>query len=90
MRPSQRMGRAAVATTLAVVIGGTGVAVGAAAAGSGDTPRPAAVTEPATQDTTALAEVLASKDPGQSVTLTVSRGGQQRTVPVTLGELPGG
>ena len=44
----------------------------------------------ATLDTTALAEVLASKDPGQPVTLTITRGGQQQTVPVTLGELPGG
>jgi len=44
MRPSQRLGRAVVATALAVAIGGTGVAVGAAAAGSDDTPRPAAVT----------------------------------------------
>jgi putative serine protease PepD len=44
----------------------------------------------ATPDTTALAEMLASKDPGQPVTLTITRGGQQQTVPVTLGELPGG
>ena len=49
-----------------------------------------AVAGTATPDTTTLAEVLASKDPGRSVSLTVTRGGQERTVPITLGELPGG
>jgi len=48
------------------------------------------VADTATPDTTALAEVLATKEPGQAVTIAVSRGGQQRTVPITLGELPGG
>lgn len=49
-----------------------------------------AVAGTATPDTAALAEVLATKEPGQPVTLTVSRGGQERSVPITLGELPGG
>jgi S1-C subfamily serine protease len=43
----------------------------------------------ATPDTAALAQVLAAAEPGQSVTLAVARDGQQRTVRVTLGELPG-
>jgi putative serine protease PepD len=43
----------------------------------------------ATPDTTALAEALASDHPGQSVTVTFTRGGQEHTVQVTLGTLPG-
>ena len=42
-----------------------------------------------TPDTTALAEVLASKEPGQVVSVTVTRGGAEHTVKLTLGELPG-
>ena len=42
-----------------------------------------------TPDTAALAQVLAAAEPGQPVTLTVTRDGQPRTVRVTLGELPG-
>jgi putative serine protease PepD len=49
-----------------------------------------AVASTAVPDTTALAEVLATKQPGQPVNLTITRDGQQRTVPITLGELPSG
>jgi S1-C subfamily serine protease len=42
-----------------------------------------------TPDTAALAQALAAAEPGQPVTLTVTRDGQPRTVRVTLGELPG-
>lgn len=42
-----------------------------------------------TADSAALAQALAAAEPGQSVRLTVTRDGQQRTVRVTLGELPG-
>ncbi len=42
-----------------------------------------------TPDTTALSQALAAARPGDKVTVTVSRGGQDRTVQVTLGELPG-
>lgn len=38
----------------------------------------------------ALAEVLASKEPGQVVSVTVTRDGADHTVRLTLGELPGG
>jgi putative serine protease PepD len=41
-----------------------------------------------TPDPSALAAVLAGARPGDKVTLTVARGGQELTVPVTLGELP--
>ena len=43
----------------------------------------------ATPDTAALAQALAAAESGQPVTLTVTRDGQQRTVRLTLGELPG-
>ena len=42
-----------------------------------------------TPDTQALAGVLAAADPGQQVTLAVTRGAQELTVKLTLGELPG-
>jgi S1-C subfamily serine protease len=41
-----------------------------------------------TPDTTALAQALAAASPGDKVTLTVSRDGENRDVQVTLGELP--
>lgn len=44
----------------------------------------------ATPDTTTLAEVLASKEPGQVVSVTVTRDGADHDVRLTLGELPGG
>ena len=40
-------------------------------------------------DTTALTQALAAAEPGDQVTVTISRDGQDRDVPVTLGELPG-
>jgi len=40
-------------------------------------------------DTTALSQSLAAAQPGDKVTVTVSRDGQERTIGVTLGELPG-
>jgi S1-C subfamily serine protease len=42
-----------------------------------------------TPDTQALASVLATARPGDTVTLSVARGAQELTVKVTLGELPG-
>jgi S1-C subfamily serine protease len=48
------------------------------AAGTGRTP-----------DDTALSQALTAARPGQQVTLAITRGAQQLTVPVTLGELPG-
>ncbi len=41
-----------------------------------------------TQDTTALSQALAAARPGDKVTITFSRAGQERTVQLTLGELP--
>jgi len=49
-----------------------------------------AVAGTATPDTTTLAEVLATKEPGQVVSVSLTRGGAERTVQLTLGELPGG
>jgi S1-C subfamily serine protease len=42
-----------------------------------------------TPDTTALTQALAAAEPGDQVTVTISRDGQDRDVQVTLGELPG-
>ncbi len=42
-----------------------------------------------TPDTTALSQALAEARPGDKITVTASRGGQDRAVQVTLGELPG-
>jgi S1-C subfamily serine protease len=42
-----------------------------------------------TPDTAKLAEVLAGHDPGQVVSVTVTRDGAEHTVRLTLGELPG-
>jgi len=39
-------------------------------------------------DTTALSQALAAAQPGDRVPVTFSRGGEQKTVQVTLGELP--
>jgi S1-C subfamily serine protease len=41
-----------------------------------------------TTDTTALSQALAAASPGDKITVTVSRDGADRTVPITLGELP--
>ncbi|MGH3285915.1 MAG: PDZ domain-containing protein, partial [Streptosporangiaceae bacterium] len=48
-----------------------------------------AVGQTRTPDATALTGALAARDPGQTVPVTVDRGGQTVTVQVTLGELPG-
>ena len=42
-----------------------------------------------THDTTALTQALAAADPGDKVTVTISRDGQDQDVQMTLGELPG-
>jgi S1-C subfamily serine protease len=49
-----------------------------------------AIGQDRTPDAAALTGALASKDPGQTVTVTADRGGQALTVTVTLGELSGG
>jgi putative serine protease PepD len=41
-----------------------------------------------TADTTALSQALAAASPGDKITVTVSRDGADRTVQITLGELP--
>jgi len=41
-----------------------------------------------TPDTTALSQALAAASPGDKVTVTVTRDGEQRDVQITLGELP--
>jgi len=41
-----------------------------------------------TPDQQALAAVLAAADPGEKLTLEITRGQQQLSVPLTLGELP--
>lgn len=43
-----------------------------------------------TPDTTALAQALAVKRPGEAITLTITRDARDLIVRVTLGELPGG
>ena len=53
---------------------------------AGDVIRTAAGTP--TPDPQALAGVLATADPGDQLTLSVERGGQELTVKLTLGELP--
>jgi S1-C subfamily serine protease len=47
-----------------------------------------AVGDTQTQDTTALSQALAAARPGDKVTMKISRVGQERTVQLTLGELP--
>ena len=42
-----------------------------------------------TPDTTALTQALAAAEPGDKVTVTIGRAGQDQDVQVTLGELPG-
>lgn len=42
-----------------------------------------------TPDSGALLQALAAAHPGQQVELTITRAGQERTVTVTLGTLPG-
>ena len=95
--------RAALGAEVATVLGadgasGQGVGVGVVTVTSGGPAdraglRPGDVIKSAgqadTPDTTALSKALASAKPANKVTMTISRGGQDRTVQVTLGELPG-
>jgi S1-C subfamily serine protease len=92
--------RAAIGAEVATVLGpdGTAGGVGVVAVTSGEGAERAglragdvitAVAGAKTTDTTALSQALAAARPGDKVTVTVSRDGQDRNVQVTLGELPG-
>ena len=92
--------RAAIGAEVATVLGpdGTAGGVGVVAVTSGEGAERAglragdvitAVAGAQTTDTTALSQALAAAKPGDKVTMTVSRDGQDRNVQVTLGELPG-
>jgi S1-C subfamily serine protease len=92
--------RAAIGAEVATVLGpdGTAGGVGVVAVTSGQGAERAglragdvitAVAGAQTTDTTALSQALAAAKPGDTVTVTVSRDGQERNVQVTLGELPG-
>ena len=91
--------RAALGAEVATVLGADGASggVGVVTVTSGGAAeraglRPGDVIKSAgqqqTPDTTALSQALAAARPGDKVTVTVSRDGQDRTVQVTLGELP--
>jgi S1-C subfamily serine protease len=71
-----------------VVIGG--VVPGSPAASAGLRPRDVitAIDGQQLSDESSLAEILSQKKPGDTVTLTVIRGGQQQDVSVTLGDAP--
>jgi S1-C subfamily serine protease len=62
--------------------GDTITAVSSASTGSASTG------SASTPDTSALSEALAGDEPGDQVTLKVTRGGQDLTVHITLGQLP--
>jgi S1-C subfamily serine protease len=92
--------RAAIGAEVATVLGpdGTAGGVGVVAITSGGGAERAglragdvitAVGGAQTTDTTALSQALAAAEPGDTVTVTISRDGQDRSVQVTLGELPG-
>jgi S1-C subfamily serine protease len=95
--------RAAIGAEVATVLGpdgapGSGAGVGVVSVVSGGAAERAglragdvitSVGRSETPDTTALSQALAAAQPGDKVTVTVSRDGQDRTVQVTLGELPG-
>jgi S1-C subfamily serine protease len=92
--------RAAIGAEVATVLGpdGTAGGVGVVAVTSGEGAERAglragdvitAVAGAQTTDTTALSQALAAAKPGDTVTVTISRDGQDRSVQVTLGELPG-
>jgi len=95
--------RAAIGAEVATVLGpdgapGPGAGVGVVSVVSGGAAERAglragdvitSVGRSQTPDTTALSQALAAAQPGDQVTVTVSRDGQDRTVQVTLGELPG-
>ena len=92
--------RAAIGAEVATVLGpdGTAGGVGVVAVTSGGGAERAglragdvitAVGGAQTTDTTALSQALAAAEPGDPVTVTISRDGQDRSVQVKLGELPG-
>jgi S1-C subfamily serine protease len=92
--------RAAIGAEVATVLGpdGTAGGVGVVAVTSGGAAERAglrpgdvirAIDGAQIPDTTALTQALAAAKPGGKVTVTVSRDGQDRSVQVTLGELPG-
>jgi S1-C subfamily serine protease len=92
--------RAAIGAEVATVLGpdGTAGGVGVVAVSSGGGAERAglragdvitAVGGAQTTDTTALSQALAAAEPGDTVTVTTSRDGQDRSVQVRLGELPG-
>jgi len=92
--------RAAIGAEVATVLGpdGTAGGVGVVAVTNGGGAERAglragdvitAVAGAQTTDTTALSQALAAARPGDTVTVTISRDGQDRSVQVTLGELPG-
>ena len=92
--------RAAIGAEVATVLGpdGTAGGVGVVTVTSGGAAERAglrpgdvirAVDGAQIPDTTALTQALAAAKPGDKVTVTVSRDGQDRGVQVTLGELPG-
>jgi S1-C subfamily serine protease len=92
--------RAAIGAEVATVLGPDGTAGGVgvvAVTGGGGAERAGlragdvitAVAGAQTTDTTALSQALAAAKPGDKVTVTISRDGQDRNVQVTLGELPG-
>jgi S1-C subfamily serine protease len=92
--------RAAIGAEVATVLGPDGAAggVGVVAVTNGGGAERAglragdvitAVGGAQTTDTTVLSQALAAAKPGDTVTVTISRDGQNRTVQVTLGELPG-
>jgi S1-C subfamily serine protease len=92
--------RAAIGAEVATVLGpdGTAGGVGVVAVTSGQGAERAglragdvitSVAGAQTTDTAALSQALAAAEPGDKVTVTISRDGHDRNVQVTLGELPG-
>ena len=92
--------RAAIGAEVATVLGpdGTAGGVGVVAVTSGGGAERAglragdvitAVGGAQTTDTTALSQALAAAEPGDTVTVAIGRDGQDRSVQVRLGELPG-
>ena len=92
--------RAAIGAEVATVLGpdGTAGGVGVVAVTSGGGAERAglragdvitAVGGAQTTDTAALSRALAAAEPGDTVTVTIGRDGQDRSVQVRLGELPG-
>jgi S1-C subfamily serine protease len=78
--PGSRVGVGVVSVTSAGAADRAGLRPGDVIKSAGQSPTP---------DTTALSQALAAARPGDKLTVAISRGGQDRTVQVTLGELPG-